>query len=53
MDEKKMKKLTVGDMSGCNRSGERCHVVRESIGEIAVGEAVLIRFKGECGDITP
>ncbi len=53
MDEKKMKKLTVGDMSGCNRSGERCHVVRESVGEIAVGEAVLIRFKGDCGDITP
>ena len=42
-----MKKLTVGDNSGCNRSGPTCAVVRCSIGEIAVGEAVKIRFKDE------
>ena len=47
-----MKKLTVGDMSGCNRSGKRCTVVRTSIGDIAVGEVVKIRFKGEF-DVTP
>lgn len=35
-----MKKLTVGDMSGCNRSGKRCTVVRTGIGDIAVGEVV-------------
>ncbi len=47
-----MKKLTVGDMSGCNRAGKRCTVVRESIADIAVGEVVKIRFKGEF-DVTP
>lgn len=47
-----MKKLTVGDMSGCNRSGDRCTVVRTSIADIAEGEVVRIRFKGEF-DVTP
>lgn len=47
-----MKKLTVGDMSGCNRSGKRCTVVRNSICDIVVGEVVKIRFKGEF-DVTP
>ena len=48
----KMKKLTVGDMSGCNRSGDRCTVVRTSIADIAEHELVMIRFKGEF-DVTP
>lgn len=47
-----MKKLTVGDMSGCNRSGDICTVVRTSIASIAEGEVVRIRFKGEF-DVTP
>lgn len=47
-----MKKLTVGDMSGCNRSGSHCTVVRCSIGEIAVGEVAKIRFKDEI-EVTP
>ena len=52
MKKDTMKELTVGDMSGCNRSGRHCTVVRCSIGEIAVGEVVKIRFKGEF-DVTP
>lgn len=52
MNSKDMKKLTVGDMSGLNRSGERCTVVRESIADIADGEVVKIRFKGEF-NVTP
>lgn len=44
---KEMKKLTVGDMSGCNRAGEKCAVIRSSIADIDEGEVVKIRFKGE------
>ena len=44
---KEIKKLTVGDMSGCNRAKERCTVVRESIADIAELEPVEIRFKDE------
>ena len=44
---KEMKKLTVGDMSGCNRSGEKCVVIRNSLAEIVEGEVVKIRFKDE------
>lgn len=47
-----MKKLTVGDNSGCNRSGDRCTVVRNSVADIAEGEVVKIRFKDEVS-VTP
>lgn len=47
-----MKKLTVGDNSGCNRAGDTCTVVRTSVADIDVGEVVKIRFKGEF-DVTP
>lgn len=42
----KIKKLTVGDNSGCNRNGERFKVMR-CLDGIEVGETVLIRFKDE------
>ena len=42
-----MKKLTVGDNSGTQRSGSECVVVRESIADIEIGEEVMIRFKDE------
>lgn len=42
----KIKKLTVGDNSGCNRKGERFKVMR-CLDGIEVGETVLIRFKDE------
>lgn len=42
-----MKKLTVVDMSGIQRSRSECVVVRESIADIEIGEKVMIRFKDE------
>ena len=36
---KEMKKLTVGDMSGCNRAGEKCAVIRSSLADIDEGGA--------------
>ena len=44
----KIKKLTVGDNSGCNRKGELFKVMR-CLDGIEVGETVLIRFKDEFG----
>lgn len=47
-----MKKLTVGDNGGVDRRGDRCHVVRTTIADIAIGERVAIRFKDDYG-LTP
>lgn len=42
-----VKKLTIGDNSGTQRSGRKFTVRRRSLAEIDEGEKVLVRFKGE------